>query len=442
MPHNLRRDLGTIESYAALLGILIGAGIFKVTSDAWVLTGPSVILGYLVLAPAILATSVAYSVFLSTPLGREPGGEYTHISRTFGGYGLAFVGSWLKIISYIGALAYLARAMGDYTRELFGGRGSADAIAVGGLLFFYLIHVAGVRWFGRLQVWMCVVLGISLVVLIAPGLFAVQAANYRPFFTHGARGFIAALPPLFFAYAGFEALAQTAGEVRDSTKRLPVIFVRGIVATMIIYLLMSIVALGVLPQTELGKASAPMAGAAARYLPFGAAAIVIVGALMAIATSLNATMLVPSRVAIMLADDRVAPRWIGRVNARTGTPIVGLTVTVAAALALLLSGRISLALNIAVFALVILYLLHSVALLLLPRLNPRLFAEVTVRIPLWLQRAMAVISILSMAAILTQLTLPTVQLLAFWAAIGAVLYLSGRIAHRRTAGRVEDAEQA
>src|SRR5438552_14755108 len=96
----LRRDLGTLESYAALLGILIGAGIFKVTSDAWEVTGPSVILGYLLLAPAILATSVAYSIFLSTPLGREPGGEYTHLSRTFGGYGAAFVGVWLKIISY------------------------------------------------------------------------------------------------------------------------------------------------------------------------------------------------------------------------------------------------------------------------------------------------------------------------------------------------------
>jgi hypothetical protein len=44
VPTNLRRDLGTIESYAALLGILIGAGIFKVTGDAWVLTGPSLIL--------------------------------------------------------------------------------------------------------------------------------------------------------------------------------------------------------------------------------------------------------------------------------------------------------------------------------------------------------------------------------------------------------------
>src|SRR5437870_865101 len=114
----LRRDLGTLESYAALIGILIGAGIFKVTTAAWALTGPSVILGYLVLSVPILATSVGYSVFLSTPLGREPGGEYTHISRTFGGRGLAFVGVWLKIISYIGALAYLARAFADYALEL------------------------------------------------------------------------------------------------------------------------------------------------------------------------------------------------------------------------------------------------------------------------------------------------------------------------------------
>src|SRR6185295_15065449 len=103
----LRRDLGTLESYAALLGILIGAGIFTVTSQAWTLTGPSVILGYIILLPVVLATSVPYAAFLSTPLGREPGGEYTHISRTLDGHGIAFVGAWLKMISYIGAEAFL-----------------------------------------------------------------------------------------------------------------------------------------------------------------------------------------------------------------------------------------------------------------------------------------------------------------------------------------------
>jgi amino acid transporter len=289
---------------------------------------------------------------------------------------------------------------------------------------------------------MCAVLGVSLLVLIVPGLFAIHPENYRPFVTHGMRGFLAALPPIFFAYAGFEALAQTAGEVRDSTKRLPVIFVKGITATMIIYLLMSVVAFGVLPASRLRVSGAPMADAAAQYLPFSAAMIVTIGAIMAITTSLNATMLVPSRVAIMLADDRLAPRWIGRVSAKTGTPVIGLCVTLAAALILLLSGEVSLALNIAVFALVLLYFLHSIALLVLPRRNPALFAQVTVNVPLWLQRAMAVLSIAFMAALLTQMDLPTIKLIAFWAALGVLLYASGRIAHRRAAGGIEHAEES
>lgn len=440
MTTGLRRDLGTIESYATLLGILIGAGIFKVTGDAFLLTGPSVILGYVVLAPAVLATSAAYSVFLSTPLGREPGGEYTNISRTFGSYGLAFIGAWLKIISYIGALAYLARAFADYAQTLV--PVDATALAVGALVFFYAIHVAGVRWFGRLQVWMCMILGVSLVVLIAPGLFALHRSYYTPFFAHGLRGFAASLPPLFFAYAGFESLAQTAGEVSDSTHRLPRVFIRGISATLVIYFLMSLVGLGTLPPDRLRVSTAPMAEAAGTYLSMGGAAIVTIGALMALLTSVNATMLVPSRIAIVLADDRLAPRWAGAVSPRTGTPIAGLTLTLAGALALLLSNRIGLALNVAVFALVLLYLLHSVALLLLPRANPALFSQVTVAIPLWLQRVLAVLSILCMGALLTQMSLTAIELLLFWTAIGTLLYVwSRRVAHRRTAGGVEDAEE-
>src|SRR6266480_1879801 len=162
----LRRDLGTVESYAALIGILIGAGIFKVTSDAGAITGPSVILSYIILMPAILATSVPYAAFISTPLGREPGGEYLHISRTLGGFRLAYIGAWLKIIAYIGAGAYLASALADYVIELTGkrlnGEFSHQALAIGSLLFFYGVHVVGVRWFGRIQVAMCILLGLSI----------------------------------------------------------------------------------------------------------------------------------------------------------------------------------------------------------------------------------------------------------------------------------------
>jgi amino acid transporter len=451
----LRRDLGTIEAYAAFVGVLTGAGIFRVTSSAWAITGPSLILAYLVLAPAVLATSIPYAVFLSTPLGRDPGGEYTHISRTFGGTRVAFVGTWLKIISYIGALAFLANAFADYAVQLAGGRLEVDTwrfpIAVGILTFIYLVHVLGIRWFGRVQVTMCALLGLSLVVLIVPGLFAIRFDNYRPFFTHGAGGFAAALLPLFFAYAGFESLAQAAGEVRDSTSRLPRVFIRGIFAATGIFFLMSAVAFGVLPGSRLENSTTPMADVAAVYLPAGGSAFVTFGALMALATTLNMTMLVPSRVGIILARDHLAPAWLGAISPRTGTPIRGLTITFMASVLLLASGQLSLALTIAVFALVILYFLHAVALLALPRANPELYRQVTVPIRPAVQRFAAIVSIVSMGALIVMQVVADLRVLAtqsfaeriagqsltsleltiLWSVIGVAIYSLGR---RRAAG--------
>jgi len=442
----LRRDLGTIESYAALIGILIGAGIFKVTSQAWAYTGPSVILGYVILVPAILATSIPYAAFLSTPLGREPGGEYLHISRTLGGYRLAYLGAWLKIISYIGAGAYLADALAGYLLELTGGVLTAERfhmpVAVAALLFFSAINIIGVRWFGRMQVLMCALKGVALLVLIIPGLFAIQRANYTPFITHGFKGLAASLLPLFFAYAGFESLAQTAGEVKDSTRRLPMILLKGIGATAVIYLLMSVVAFGVLPGARLQASAAPMAEVASVYLPAGAAAFVTFGAIMAIMTALNGTLLVPSRLAILFVEDGLAPRWIGFINSRTATPVRGLLLTLLACVALLVTGQFVLALTIAVFALIVLYFLHSLIFLLLPRLRPELYKQIDIGIPLWLLTASALVSLVAMGfmlvvqviqditALRTQTlkerianhSLTSVELIVVWGLMGAALY--------------------
>jgi len=453
----LRRDLGTLESYAALLGILIGAGIFSVTSQAWARTGPSVILGYVILLPVVLATSVPYAAFLSTPLGREPGGEYTHISRTLGGYGIAFVGTWLKIISYVGALAFLATALANYIIQFAGGRLQPGPhrlpLALGSLIFFFLIHVAGVRWFGRLQVTMCALLGLSLIVLIVPGLFAIHVANYQPFITHGLSGLAASLTLLFFSYAGFESLAQTAGEVKNSTERLPGVFFKGITFTAFIFVLMSVVAFGVLPGSRLQTSNAPMAEVASVYLPAGAALFVTFGAIMAVTTSVNSTMLVPSRLAIILARDGLAPSWVGTINPRTGTPIRGLSLTLAAAVLLLVSEQVSLALNIAVFALVILYFLHSLTFLMLPRLNPGLYSQINISLATSVQRGAALLSVIAMGGIiaiqvvedlqtlrtqsfqqrLSGHSLTSLELALAWGLIGATLYAYGRWRGRHSA---------
>ncbi len=449
---HLRRDLGTIESYAALIGILIGAGIFKVTSDAWKLTGPSVILGYAVLMPAILATSIPYAAYLSTPLGREPGGEYLHISRTFGGFRIAYIGAWLKIISYVGAGAYLSDALAGYLTRLIGvGERFHLPLAIIGLLVFYAVHVAGVRWFARMQVAMSALKLLAILVLILPGLFAIRTTNYTPFVTHGFRGFAASLLPIFFAYAGFESLAQTAGEVKDSTQRLPMILLKGITVTALIYVLMSVVSFGVLTGARLQASNAPMAEVASVYLPAGATAFITFGAIMAIMTALNGTMLVPSRLAMMFVEDRLAPEWLGYVNPRTATPIRALTLTLLACAALIVSNQLLLALNIAVFALIVLYFLHGVAFLLLPRWNRKLYDEISVGIPRSITYGSAVLSVIAMGSMIAvqiiqdvetlstqslrdrivQHSLTSLELAIVWSLIGAVLYAFARLGQSR-----------
>jgi amino acid transporter len=460
MKTRLRRDLGTLESYATVIGILIGAGIFQVTSQAWALTGPSVILGYFILTPAILSTSIPYAAYLSTPLGREPGGEYLHISRTVNGFRLAYVGAWLKIISYIGAGAYLANAMAGYIIALSGNRIDARTfklpLALTALVIFCLIHVIGIRWFGRFQVVMSALKCLALLVLIVPGLFVLRSENYTPFFTHGPSGFGASLLPLFFAYAGFESIAQTAGEVKDSTRRLPKILLKGITITALIYMFTSLVSFGVLPGGRLQASSAPMAEVASIYLPAGAAMFVTIGAIAAIMTALNGTIFVPSRLAIMFVEDGLAPRWLGFINNATATPIRALTLTTICCAILLISGQLSLALNVAVFALVVLYFIHSLVFLFLPRLNPSLASEIRISLSHRVQQAAAIVSLLSMsvmiviqlrqdAAVLTTQTLSqrisgqsltSVELIVVWGVIGAVLYQLARMQRGNHAAKV------
>lgn len=454
----LRRDLGRVEAYAALIGILVGAGIFRVTSDASALTGPSVILAHVVLTAAILATAVPYMVFLSTPLGAEPGGEYGHIRATFQSPRFAFLCGWLKLITYLGAGTYLAVALADYALvfvDLVLGT-TLDAerwrtpVALGGLVLFWSIHVVGVRWFGRVQVAMCALLGVAIVVLVVPGLFVIEPSYYRPFFKGGLGGFAGALPPLFFAYAGFESLAHTGGEVVDSRRELPRTFLRGIGLTAVIFIAMSVVAFGVLPVAALEASDAPMADVARAYLPVGGTALVAFGGVLAVATSLNATLYVPARLAIQLAEDGGLPRWAAAVHPRTGVPAVGLTASLVAMSALLVSNQLGLALGIAIFSLMVLYLVHGLALLALPRLAPALYGEVLVGIPRPVQVGAALVSIGSLAVLLgiqvhtglgtiarttfadrlAQHELTSIELFVAWTVAGAIVYEVCRLVRR------------
>ena len=135
----LKRDLGKFSAYATIIGMLVGAGIFRVTGEAGALAGAAVPFAYLLFTPIILATALAYSVFISTPLGMRPGGAYIHISRTFNNYYIGFIAVWMKLMAYVGAITFMATSFGEYL-TFFSPNMDVRISATAVLIFFFCIN--------------------------------------------------------------------------------------------------------------------------------------------------------------------------------------------------------------------------------------------------------------------------------------------------------------
>ena len=437
---NLRRDLGPISSYATIVGILVGAGIFRVTGEAGAIAGSSVPFAYLLFAPIVIATALAYSVFSSTPLGNRPGGAYLHISRTFGNYYIGFVAMWMKLVAFVGAISFMSTSFGEYMNFFIPGQDPRFwAIIV--LLVFYGINIFGIKHYGRVQIGMLIVLIISILLLVVPGLAAVDLSYYNPILPKGWHGLLSAMPVLFFSYAGFETLAQTAGETKNATRTLPVIFVRGVLASVVIFFLMSFVAFGVLPANVLAQSQSAMADAAAVYLPPWGASIVALGAMSAFLTSINGSILVPSRMFFVFSEDRLMPGFLSVVHPKWRTPYVSLIISAVICIVLIWTQSSQFLLNTGLIGIFIIYFLQGVALMMLPKVNRPLYESAQFKpsplIVIGIGLFSAAVMLIFMVAILKAVFVWTI----LWLAVGSALFLVGR-QQGRAAGFDYDAHLA
>jgi low temperature requirement protein LtrA len=111
------------------------------------------------------------------------------------------------------------------------------------------------------------------------------------------------------------------------------------------------------------------------------------------------------------------------------------------------SGQLALALNVAVFALVVLYFIHSLVFLFLPRLNSVLANEIEISLPLRVQQVAAIVSVVSMGVLIViqlrqdvialqtlslteridQGALTSIELLLVWGLVGLGLYQLARM---------------
>lgn len=424
-PVSLKRDLGKLSGYATIIGILVGAGIFRVTGEAGAVAGSAVPFAYLLFTPIIITTALAYSVFISTPLGTRPGGAYIHISRTFKNYYIGFVAMWMKLVAFIGAISFLATSFGEYV-NFFLPEQDPRVWATAVLLFFYTINILGIKYFGQLQIAMLFILVASILLLIIPGLFAIDFSYYRPILPKGIKGLFAAMPMLFFSYAGFETLAQTAGEMKDPTQTLPMIFIKGVLASVVIFFSMSFVAFGVLPADTLAVSKSAMADAAAQYLPPWGSAIVALGAMSAFLTSINGSILVPSRMFFVFSEDRLMPKFFSAVHKKWRTPHVSLILSAIVCFGLIWTQSSQFLLNTGLIGIFIIYFLHSFALLLLPKVNRSIYHSAKFRPAPWVISLIGGFSAICMMIFIVIILGSVYVWTLLWLAVGTVLYWVGR----------------
>ncbi|MFD1737650.1 APC family permease [Bacillus salitolerans] len=427
----LQRGLNKWHGYALMIGGMIGSGIFVVTGEAGGQAGPSVPLGYIVLLPILLSSALAYLVYLSTPLGNSPGGAYTHISRTFKSFFVGFIFMWFQYIALLGVMAVISISFGEFVASLIG-VGHPLMIGTALLLFFFFLNVTGVKWFGQVQLAMTVILFIAIAVLVIPGLFFVKSGNFTPLFPFGLEGFLSILPSLFFAYFGFEQLAQAGGEMKNAQKEMPKTMLRGSLLTMVIYFLVSFVAFGVLPYEQLAQSKGAMSEVAASYLPGFGTWIVNVGIMMAFATTLNSLMMVVSRILFTFADDRIIPPALAKVSDRFGTPHLTLMINTVLVLILIWTGTMSFVLSIALQGMFLMYIGHSAAMIALPYVRPELYELAQFKPSRFLMLIAGVFSISVLSFFSFTMIISVIDVLLIWMAVGTFIYLAGKRFGKKT----------
>ncbi len=421
----LKRDLGKLSGYATIIGILVGAGIFRVTGEAGAVAGSAVPWAYLLFAPIVLCTAMAYSVFISTPLGMRPGGAYIHISRTFGNYYFGFIAMWMKFFAFFGAISFMAISLGDYM-TFFIPDSDPRMWASITMVFFYGVNLVGIRHYGHIQTVLLFVLIFSILVLVIPGLFAVDLSFYNPILPKGFSGLLSAMPMLFFSYAGFETLAQAAGETKDPTGTLPMIFVKGVMAAVLIFFFMSFVAFGVLPAETLAQSQSAMADVADVYLPPWGSSVVAMGAMCAFLTSINGAILVPSRILFVFSEDRLLPPFLAAVHPKWRTPHVSLIISGIICTGLVWSKSAYFLLSIGLFGIFIIYIMQGLALVFLPTINKPLYDSAKFKPPVWVLYILGSVIVISMSFFLFQIIADVILWALVGVFIGTIVYLLGK----------------
>jgi basic amino acid/polyamine antiporter, APA family len=369
---SLKRVLGAGDLVMLAIGAVIGAGIFssigtaaagEIRPDGEVVraaAGPALVLSFILLGAVCALAGLCYAELAS--MIPQAGSAYAYSYATLGEL-VAWIIGWDLILEYAVGNIAVAVAWAGYFNSLLSGVGlefpgwlthgyravmlSSDpavqslmdtAPRVAGVpvlvnlpafaivLVITWVLLLGVRESARTNNIIVVVKLLVLALFVVVGAMNIDTANYVPFAPNGWQGIHQGAAIVFFAYIGFDAISTAAEETRDPQRNIPIGILGGLAICTLIYVIVGIVATGLVPYTEL-RAADPLARALDVAGLQTAGWIVSFGAVVSLTAVLLVFQYGQPRIFFAMARDGLLPAWAARVSPRRRVPHITTLVT-------------------------------------------------------------------------------------------------------------------
>jgi len=353
------------------VGNVLGAGIYALIGEVVGITGNLSWLAFLLASITGALTGLSYAEL--SAMYPKSAAEFVYTEEAFKKRNLSFILGWIIIFSGILSAATVALAFGSYLSGLIGIPSIFLIIIFAVLLVLILsvINLIGIKTSTRANIIFTLIEASGLIIIIIIGIPSFGKVNYfalPPASTFTA--VISSVALIFFAYIGFEDIANIAEEVKEPHKNLPKAIIYSIIITTIIYGLTAISVVSILDYKDIAVSDAPLNAVAAEVLgPIGGIIMSSI-ALFATANTVLIMMIVTSRMMYGMARDRALPRGLSKISQKFRTPTIAVLLTMCFTIVPILFGDISLVAHATVFGVLINFILVNLSLIALRKKKP------------------------------------------------------------------------
>ncbi|WEU40256.1 MAG: amino acid permease [Candidatus Odinarchaeum yellowstonii] len=353
------------------VGNILGAGIYALIGPVVGLAGNMAWLPFLLTAFIGLLTGLSYAELSS--MYPKSAASFVYVDRAFRIRVLSFILGWVVIFSGLFSAATVALGFGDYLSVLLGLSGLEASMILAAVLIVVmsLVNYIGIRESTWMNVVFTLIEASGLLLIIFIGVPFLGSVNYFELPAGGGLlNILSTVNLVFFAYLGFEVIANLSEEGVDAKRSVPKAIIFSILITTVIYCLVAVSVVSILPYDLIASSPAPLKTVVLSVLgPVGGFLMSFI-ALFATANTVLIVLVTTSRLVYGMAKDKALPAPLCRVSKRTGTPTIAVLFVMAISLLMLLLGDISLVANATVFGILIVFLFVNLSVIILRRRYP------------------------------------------------------------------------